>query len=188
MLILLDVDGVVGDFLGGVQKVFRERFGIDVPHSGFTSWNVADVLPEQWMKDELDRFLAMPGFAEKMELHDGSQEGVRKLQEIGEVLFVTSPFSTSDTWMKERERWCCRHFGVSHDDVLHVTKKYAVYGDMLVDDKPSNLEKWVKRHPHGMPILWDAPYNRDVSHLRRESSWDAVVDEAERIASALKSR
>lgn len=187
MIILLDVDGVIANFHARARRMIRERVGIDIPEDEFTTWDVCDPLPEQWMKDEVHVGLAQPGFAATLEPYPDAHEAVRQLREIGEVLFVTTPHHRSETWMKERERWCHEHFGAGPDEVIHAARKYAVYGRLFVDDKPKNIEQWKARHPDKTAILWDQPYNRYASHLRRERDWSEVIRVAREIAAAIKS-
>lgn len=50
--------------------------------------------------------------------------------------------------------------------------------EILVDDKPENVEDWTRFHRHG--ILYDQPWNRSVEasperRIYRATSWDSVV-------------
>lgn len=183
---MLDVDGVLANFHAGARRMIRERIGIDIPEDEFTTWDVCDPLPEQWMKDEVHVGLAQPGFAASLQPYPEAADAVERLRRVGEVLFVTTPHHRSDTWMKERENWCCKHLGAQPDEMVHVARKYAAYGHIIVDDKPKNIEKWQAHHRGRTAILWDQPYNRYASHLRRESDWSVVEAVARQIAESLK--
>ena len=61
-----------------------------------------------------------------------------------EVLVVTAPFDT-DYWAREREVWLRRNLGFKRSEVMSVSRKERVHGDVLVDDKVDNLVRKVEQ-------------------------------------------
>jgi len=176
--LLLDVDGVLGDFHEAARDLINDLFGIRLEMSAFTTWDVTDVLPTAEMKAACNNGIAEPGFASSLKPFPEAQKAVEKLRSIPdvEILFVTTPHHISKTWMQERNEWLSHHFNARQDEIIHCFRKYAVAGHGLVDDKPDNVEKWGLHHPNGHALLWDTPYNRRESHLRRVVGWDEIVD------------
>jgi 5'(3')-deoxyribonucleotidase len=169
--VLLDVDGVLADFTGGFRQAAQLACKRELP-SSTTTWNFDD-----WQLTDSERkatweIVNRPGFTEGLDLLWGSLSGVRDLASVCEVYFVTSPIHTSPTWGYERHRWLTQQFGREQGSkVVFTSHKHLVAGDMLVDDKPSNLESW----NFGTRVLWDAPYNRESSIGFRTSDWREVL-------------
>ncbi len=178
---LIDVDGPLADFHGRAKDHINLKFGLNVTNDDFVTWDVTAVLPTQAMKDTMNADIAMPGFASSLQPAPGAQEAIEELRSISKVLFVTTPHPESFTWMRERQDWLAKHFGAKPHDVIHIFDKSHVLGDLFIDDKPHNVEVWQKRHPQAVGLLWDMLYNRDVNHLTRVNSWEAVLSIARKI-------
>jgi 5'(3')-deoxyribonucleotidase len=176
--ILLDVDGVLADFLTPAIVILRRLTGKPWTHQDMPTWDLFDVVGHEWEK----RFFqecGRRGFAESLDVYAGAREGVAQLQQISDIYIVTSPMQHNPTWTYERESWLQKHFEIPASKVVHTSAKYLCRGDILVDDRPANVEKWIAQHPNGIGLLWDQPYNRSQTHLRRASSWQQVLDVAQ---------
>ena len=138
---LLDVDGVLGDFVSAALAHLSEVTGVKFDPISVTSWEVFDSIQEpfkSWKGTVYERMKARGGCS-SIPVYDGAKEGVARLREIADVTILTSPFNGSATWMHEREKWLEQHFGIHHRDIIHADKKFRVHGDIFVDDKPSHL-------------------------------------------------
>jgi 5'(3')-deoxyribonucleotidase len=182
--VLLDVDGVLADFVTAVFAVVEKIHG--QPHgrtvNDIRTWEMFESVPELagYREDAYAR-MRLPGACYEIPIMGGAIEGVRRLREIADVHIVTSPFPQSRTWMGERNEWLCRHFDFKEKDITHTHQKELVMGDMLVDDKPSTIEAWEKEQQRkrgpgrGFGFLWHQPHNALVSGLRRLMSWDDLL-------------
>lgn len=175
--VLLDVDGVCGDFITPALRVIEDLCGASIAHDDVSVWDFAD----QYLESEADRAeywrrVTAPGFCAAIEPYPTVREGVALLQSYADVYVVTSPMATSQTWMHERQEWCREHLGLHYKHVIHTHAKYAVSGLMLVDDKPEHVERWQAANPRGVGVLWARRYNEHASQLRRASQWGALCD------------
>ena len=102
---------------------------------------------------------------------------VRCLQQIAEVLVVTSPFKGSPTWAHEREAALEKHFDVSHTDVIHAKRKGFIRGDVFVDDKLNNVLEWRDAHPQGKAIHWSSEEDSILGVIRTKY-WGVVLEQA----------
>lgn len=177
-IMLIDVDGVIADFTTPVLKLASLALGKDFTHSDVTDWDYRKALglsDLQWRA--ICRDIEYEGFANQLEPYDGAVDGVNAIAEHADVYFVTSDWRGSKTWVYDRNKWLMRHFGDLGRNVIHTSHKRLVYGDVLVDDKPENVERWTLEWPTECGILWDRPYNRQANyaHLRRHSSWRQIL-------------
>lgn len=176
--VLLDVDGVLGDYVAAILPVARAIAGKAFLRSDVDQWDIAKAL--SLSPPEGDAMFAATrelGFCASIPVLPGAVEGVRALRSVSDVYFVTSP-THGRHWYYERTEWLVRHFDALVEHVVHAKRKELVAGDVFVDDKPEHVWDWCRHHAAGRGILWDAPYNRsvDMGYLPRTMSWKHVLD------------
>ncbi len=183
--VLLDVDGVVGDFAAEFIKELYNEFGIRKTAADNTSWDFGKSFGLT-KGQEQQVFRAMDGAAATMKPYPKAVEGVKKLATISDVFFCTSPVKSAPRWCYDRTQWLIDLFGPAQARrVAYTSEKYIVDGHFLVDDKPQNLELWHEEGFHRTPILWDQPWNQD-SKLPRMSDWGKLFEVVNRWASVPK--
>lgn len=176
-LVLLDVDGVLADFIGGVLDV------------------VYEVTDKQRQREEIDQFdfckalgltagerrevMATIGYRRKFCARllpfPGAFDGIERLADLAAIHVVTSPWNSNETWTHEREWWLNHHFAIPHSHVTHTSAKHLIAGDWLVDDKTETCERWQAAHPSGVAVQWITPHNRkDGWTGRATNSWDEL--------------
>jgi len=168
--ILLDVDGVVADFVDGIERVTGHTFTSEQ----LKSWDVLDHLDEE-EKEKAHEALSGPEFWEKLALIPGAHDGVRYLDRKGyEIVWLTSPWASCESWESARRNWLTKFFG-KLDHYIPTSSKEKVVGDVLIDDKPDNVKKWLAAHPGKKAFIFDAPHNQDF-HGAPRFSWEKVTD------------
>lgn len=159
--ILLDVDGVLADFVAGFLALLESELGIKATREQVAHFDIGASLGlSREHSSQVKRALgSRVGFARELDIYPGAVEGVRLLEPIADVYIVTSPWNSNPTWMHDREHWLEKHFGIPHSRVIHTSAKYRVSGDVLVDDKTDTLGKW-RDVQGGLPVQWETPHNR----------------------------
>ncbi len=140
-VVVLDVDGVLADFL---------KPTLDVPA----------VKP---FKKELYALWARKGLAASLPMLPGTQEAVALLRQYADIRFATSPMGANKTWIAERNRWLGKNYGARVVDVTHTGKKSDVVGDFFVDDKPDNVLEYMKNVPTARVYLRLHHYNLEFA-------------------------
>ncbi len=148
-IILLDVDGVVADFVGGATRLCAEvGHKLVVDCHDFT---------DKLQRDHRDvwrhymKRSAEVGFCGGLREYGRGAEGegilgfVEALQELGDVVAVTSPLSHSPHWHYERLEWLTMWAGIQRQNVIFAKRKDLVVGDFLIEDNFANLEAWHTR-------------------------------------------
>lgn len=177
MRVLIDVDGVVCDFVSGylvlIEKVTGRSYTLDdVTDYDFMAQGIVSS-----ERKAIEQLLFQPGWVQLLSpVEQGSRLVFELLQREVEIVFVTSPWRGHPTWASEREAWLQAYWpGVA---VVSTHHKYLVHGDVLVDDRPEQVSRWHREWgPAGVGLLWDAPYNRRAQSLTRVHSWDGVLRE-----------
>lgn len=175
LLVLVDADGILLDYVKTSLDLINERFGRRYLPEQVTAWDFTSLPGWEDVKDWYWTAVKQPGFCASIPPIEGAREGVEALRKVARVEVATSPFFGSPTWVHERDEALIDHFGFSHKDVHHVRKKERLTGDFLVEDHHGNLEAWERANGR-FGFLWTRPYNAGFQRLGpRVSSWDQIV-------------
>lgn len=164
--ILIDCDGVLADFLGGVLEIINKEYFSNLSASSCLEWEIekAFALP----KGMVAEIAAREGFCLNLNRMPGAALAVSQLREQGhDVYCVTSPW-LGPHWMPERTQWLSYFFGFD--------KKHIVCGDVMIDDKASTVAEWTDARPNSLGIVWDYPHNQSLANIpgriERAKCWD----------------
>ena len=178
-VVLVDVDGVLADFQTAAFKEI-DRIGIKLTIDEYNlsqrMWDFCAHPKLEAHRAEIQQSWKRAGFCAEIKPYAGARDGIKMLREVADVYACTAHMRGNPTWVHERDEWLIEHFAFDHKHLIHTHAKYRVHGDMLIDDKPSNVEKWMARHPHAFAILWSQPYNIDATMrgALRTESWHQV--------------
>jgi len=170
--LVLDVDGVVADFAQATIDRFPEIF--PEGKAGITSWELClrqvdlERCQEAWVEE---------GFCATLPLLPGSQNALDRVGLTHDIIWVTAPLLESRHWVRERTLWLQRYFGVLPEHIVFAHDKSLVGGQVMVDDRWENVEKWAQTHRGGRALLMDAPWNQQPlqSHnAHRVRGWAEV--------------
>jgi 5'(3')-deoxyribonucleotidase len=176
--LLLDVDGILADYVGATIKVMNAMSGENITPDDIVKWEVTEALENHSLREKCKDAFNQAGFCLTFEAYDGAQDAVARLALSTEIFFVTAPMIKNPTWMPDRLAWLMHHFGVDHKHVVFATKKHIFIGDFMVDDNPENITSWLQNNDKGAKgILWDRPYNKtpDTDGLIHVSTWNEVI-------------
>lgn len=191
MRLLCDVDGVLGDFPSEVLQ-FCNRYGREPGQREWTledctKHDILEALGLEHLQLRLDQHMRDTDFCRHMPLYPGTQDFVEELKRVGDLVIVTASYGMVPGWEFARRAWLKEHFGIEKSDVVFCKRKELVVGDVLVDDKRTNVLAWSEAHPSGWPILFDRPWNRGgLGDFEEARGYDEVLslarDKAELLA------
>lgn len=175
-LLLLDCDGVLSDFVGGVLEIVEDVTGLTFESEDVDQFDFCEALGIRGDDARvIKRAIAEPGFCERLQPYEGARAGVIALQEIADVHVVTTPWHSSPMWTYERESWLWRHFKIPFARVHHTDVKAMIPGDVLIDDRTSVVEAWRAAWPEKLAIRWNTPHNAsDKFDGVRTRDWSVV--------------
>jgi len=175
--VILDVDGVVADFVGHTLTLLGEL----APPGGrdaFTSWDMVSVMSPE-ARAVCAHGWRQPGWCASMPTLPDAQNAVDRLSLRADVVWATAPMTNAPHWMHERAGWLERVFAADPRSIVFTHDKAHVWGDVFVDDKPENVDGWADTHRDGIALLWTAPYNREWTsrhpNARRVIRWSDVI-------------
>lgn len=175
--VLFDVDGVIADYAQLHVHAVIAAGVRNIP----AAWR-----PSQWdinkelklTKGEIDRvhqLIAAPGAARLLVPFPGAIEAVKRVSEIADVYFVTTPMPGSPTWGFDRTEWLKEKFGKELGEKVAFTDyKYLIPASYLVDDKVDNCRTWEEWNPGGVALLWRQPGMPPEKDLINVTDWPTV--------------
>lgn len=163
------MDGVIADLLSLWLKKYNKEFDDDLKPEQITLWNWHPLSKDSEGKkiytylDDRELFLNLP-------VINGSQEVLSAYKDKFNFYIVTACFNPENILPKWR--WLEKNFPfLDKDKFMFVRDKGAFNGDILIDDKPANLEKF-----RGSGILFSAPHNLTETKFLRVNNWDDVAE------------
>lgn len=199
-VILLDLDGVVADFIGKLLKTYNALYG-----TSFTHASVSDFMFEKCFdKETASKMYALfnePGFFADLQKLPGADEAVTGLLEIGHVEICTTPpkikagepaaagttKALNSYAVLDKLVWINEHYPQLSRHVTLTNKKHLVHGVSLVDDGIHNIRPWCGAHPAGLGYVVDQPWNRH-EELPTNAIRGALIDAPQRIGEWLAKR
>lgn len=172
MRVLLDVDGVVSAF----DEHLIDSVGSSLTPMEIVKWDIFDLIAQadnQTKKVEALMLMDDPEFWATLPVKKGALEGVESLRNRGaDVYWVTTPWWTCRGWDVVRRQWLVDNFPqTTVDHVVITSAKYLCAGDIFVDDKVDNVDKWVKHNKNGRGFIYSAPYNKTCTK-HEHVTWD----------------
>ena len=171
-LLLLDCDGVLGDFAAAARPIIHEVSG---SLEGISDGNVFAHLSDEH-RLECRRRTSVAGWCSSIPPFEDALRAWGRLRARFKVEVVTAPYHTP-TWCHERVEWLGKHFGLDRDDVHFSSRKFRVEGDIFIDDHVANVLPWQRRWRNSVGIVWAHPYNEFGPHgMLRHRSWERVLE------------
>lgn len=172
LTILVDMDDTIENLCEVWIGYLNEQYGTNVQLDDIKEWDMTKAFPtikpqmiyEPLCDEKLwKRVLPLPG----------AVETIRRIMEEGhKVVIVTA--AHQDTVNMKLNNVLFNYFPyLSMNDVIITSQKQLIYGDLLIDDAPHNLEGG-----HYIKLLFDAPHNRSYSEaandMTRVHNWDDI--------------
>lgn len=162
---LIDVDGVLADFVGGYLGLLADVLGIAATREQITAFDIgASIGLTKAQSAEMKRAIgSCAGLARSLAVYPDAVFGMREIEKAADVYIVTSPWNSNPTWTHDREHWLRANFDIPHSRVIHTSAKHLVRGDFLIDDKTEVLPKWMAYggdRRRGVAVQWETPHNR----------------------------
>ena len=152
-IVYLDMDGVIADFFGGVEK----RFGVD-------HWKQLASDKTKDLKQEIIDRISGTNFFETLPKFSSADQLISLIKKFtgDHYIILTSPLmGDNENSAKWKRVWIQQNIPTPDDVIVTGSKeKYATTNgtpNILIDDRPINIQKWEAKGGYG--ILYQA--NKD---------------------------
>jgi len=181
MIVGLDIDGVVADFLSPFLRVVEKKLGNGpIPAETITDFNFKDhpLLSEKIVDECMVSVSYDPGFWHKLSslLSVEQWQELDKLSRKGQLIFITHRYERETYDIHEVTRhWLERH-GIGKPVVYFTQESKAKLVDHLgvslfVDDRHENCQEVAER-TRAMVVMPHRPYNQTFTHPRVKRIWN----------------
>lgn len=163
-VILLDVDGVLADFVNAILKAS----GTDLKSSDIDDWDLFSMMKPHHRERAL-KALEDKSFWRNLPVMPKAKDQVELFKRNNnKILYVTSPWADEtsgwkcESWGAARAEWLREHFGASYKDMIICYDKKYVRGDVFIDDRYKNILEWSSNNEEGQAWLVSHPYNKSL--------------------------
>ena len=168
----IDMDGVLCNLLVKWLEKYNADFHDDLKPEDITLWNWHPLTKDK-KGEKIYTFLDDPELFLNLPVIEGSQEVLRKYHKDIDFWIVTACFNPEN--MLPKWKWLRMHFPfLDSKKFMFVRDKGGFAGDLLVDDKPENIDRL-----NGRGILFTAPHNKHRGGYMRADNWyelDKIFD------------
>ena len=190
MKILVDVDGVVADFVTAYLREVEAVTGHRYAPEDVKEWHIGQALGlTREQIDGADWSMSRGGWCSDLEPYTGAVEAVTELACSHDVWFCTIGFERSHTWDHDRRVWLLRHFPDMVTDagcprVIFTPDKRHQMADIMIDDNARFCKDWASEHWSETALLLDRPWNQgphESEGVMRVRDWSEVLEAVESI-------
>lgn len=179
---LVDVDGVVADLMGGFERFIRDRYSLELRPWEITAFHIAKSLAHVELHERIDldrnltEFLALPDvYQDYVHPVPGAEEAIPCLVAAGiDIGFVTATLHESPESYASKYRWLTTRFGRLPVISCPSGQKHWFAADYGIDDRGDTCERW--RSVGIRPLLFRQPWN-EVPPGTKAYNWKEIVDE-----------
>jgi len=159
------MDGVLADVYSRFIDLHEEEFGERLSIREITGLKEVEAFPNQL------KWVNTPGFFRTIQVMPGSQEVLKKLNELFEVV-VVSMATEFPNCLTDKQLWLNEHYPfISWRQIVFCGSKDLIKADIMIDDHLKNLDNF-----NGVTIIFTQPHNMNLpeSRHRRVDSWDEI--------------
>lgn len=176
MRILLDSDDVIVTHIPEVIKRFNEKYSRNVKVEDIKTWELEDSIEDGYL---VNAFFKEKGLYANLEIKPHAKEVINKwLSEGHEIVIVSAAhreaiedkFYFYDTFFPE----------IPKENVLFLSRKDLIKGDIFVDDGIHNLDSSNVKHR----IVFSQPWNESNETYLRVKDWFELEKEVDKIISS----
>lgn len=172
--ILLDLDGVLSDFLSSALRLLNKRFDRTITHEEYATHGIFDIEKVYGIssKDFWDT-IETKDFWISLEPMPWAKELYEKLNNIAPVTIASSP-SANPFCAADKAIWVKKHLGLKNSNLMLGSRKYLMAStyNVLVDDYPKNTDKFREHGGHAILI----PSSWNTANLTFDKVWKSIEE------------
>jgi 5'-nucleotidase len=169
MRILVDLDSIVADFMGGIwPEYWRQTGHQEIGTKDVKTWDWQGIPGSELIRP----IFTAPGFFAGLQPMPGAISALKMLQALGNEVFIVSAHCT-DLSAAEKIGWCTKHLPfIDKENVVITKSKHIFRADVIIDDMPGNCEKFKAENSHGIALTIAYPYNDHPVYDSRFHDWE----------------
>ena len=170
MTIFVDMDEVLADTYGAHLELYMEEFGVQLNLENCIGKEAWQSVPEEhleFMKKHAWEIV----FFRNLKLIEDSQKVMEELDKKYQVYIASAAMEFPNS-LKEKSDWLDDFFPfIPWQRRILCGSKSILKGDVLIDDRAYNLEKF-----DGRSIMFTSPHNMNLNGFERANTWQDIAD------------
>ncbi|MDO6471161.1 5'(3')-deoxyribonucleotidase [Maribacter sp. 1_MG-2023] len=165
MIIFVDMDEVKADTYGAHIEIYNKEFNGVLSKEFCAGTDVWKMVPEAH-QDSVRKHATRRGFFRNLKPIAGSQEILSQLADRHEVYIASTTMQFPNS-LEEKSEWLDEHFPfLPWQNRILCGHKHILKGDILIDDRSFNLEKF-----DGRSLQFTSPHNINTEGFERVNTW-----------------
>lgn len=167
--IILDSDEVIVESIEKLLNLYNQEYGLNLKKEQIDNWNLSHFEKEG---TDIQKYFNMPGYFRDLPLIKDAKKYIYQMVKDGHDIVIAT--SSPKNGILDKIEFFEEHFPfIPYQNVIPITRKDLLFGDIMLDDAPHNLEHSKCKHP----VIFDNRWNRDVvkypflKNLKRVASW-----------------
>lgn len=168
--ILLDLDDTITDFLDELVNRYNIKYGTNYTKEHCYKWEINEIFEHNILEliDEED-------FFENVKPKPDAVKYIEKWITEGKYdIFIVTSCLRPENYIRKVEWLKANIPSFPLGRIIPITEKSAVWGDVLVDDRPKNLQEWRDNSIGDIKLclMFDAPHNRKCFNYMRVTNFE----------------
>jgi len=162
-----------------IEELYNKEYNDNLTREDMICWECHTyVKPECGMK--IYDYLLQPNFFRTLDIKPYSQEVTKWLSEYFDLYIVTAYHPKTCV---DKAGWIEEYFPhIPIKNIIFCNHKGLIHTDILIDDGGHNILDFHETNKSGLPIIFDAPWNRYLENqFIREYNWLDIKDTIEEI-------
>jgi 5'(3')-deoxyribonucleotidase len=169
MTLFVDMDEVIADTYAAHIAQYNLDFDEGLTAAECHGQEVWQSVPFD-RRESIYRHTSLEGFFRALRPIKDSQSVLRELAQKYDV-YIASAAMEFPVSLREKSEWLDEHFPFIHwKKRILCGDKHILKGDILIDDRGYNLEKF-----EGRPLLFTSPHNIGTNGFERVNDWQEVA-------------
>jgi len=181
MRLLIDVDGVVADLMGGFELFIRNKYCLELRPREITTFHIANSPAHRGLHERIDldrnleEFLALGDVYQLyVDPVPGAEDAIRRLQQRPDIefAFVTATLHESPESYASKYRWLTKRFGRAPVISCPSGQKHWFDADYGIDDRYDTCQRWSQAGV--TPLVFRQPWNEAPEGVR-SYDWEEIL-------------
>ncbi len=169
MILFVDMDEVIADTFAAHIAQYNLDYNEELSAAECHGNEVWQSVPLD-RRESIYRHTSLEGFFRALKPIQDSQAVLKELARKYEV-YIASAAMEFPISLREKSEWLDEHFPFIHwKNRILCGDKHILKGDILIDDRTYNLEKF-----DGRPLLFTSPHNVGNKDFERVNNWQEVA-------------
>lgn len=161
--IIFDMDDVIVDYLGVLINDYNLKYATNYTIDDCKSWSLKDSFGAN-----IEEFICPKGRFVDLPIKDDSVSYIKEIINSGRYDVFIATACPPHSYIEKYE-WIREYMSFFNTNrLIPCTEKSAIWGDVIIDDKPSNIDEFIKNSPiNSTGFLMDMPHNKNETKYNR---------------------